>query len=98
MYAQEKLGLPEAEQGPVIRKMVEKYIEGVCWVMKYYYEGAPLLCPSGTIRVKPSSPPHTVGTLQPATMLCLRFKPQSWGVQWRLKCVNVTHPAIAGAV
>ena len=39
LHVQEKLGLPEAEQGPVIRKMVEKYIEGVCWVMKYYYEG-----------------------------------------------------------
>ena len=36
---QEKLGLPEGEQAPVVRQMVEKYIEGVCWVMRYYYEG-----------------------------------------------------------
>ena len=44
MRVQEKLGLAEDAQGPVVRQMVEKYIEGVCWVMKYYYEGAP--CPA----------------------------------------------------
>ena len=30
---------PGPEQEALIRNIVEKYVEGLCWVMKYYYEG-----------------------------------------------------------
>ncbi|KAK9808425.1 hypothetical protein WJX73_003377 [Symbiochloris irregularis] len=40
-YYQEKLGLPEHQQGPVVRNMVHAFVEGLCWVMRYYYEGVP---------------------------------------------------------
>lgn len=42
-HLQEKLGLPEHEQAPTVREMVRKFVEGLCWVMKYYYEGGALV-------------------------------------------------------
>lgn len=33
------MGTAAAEQGDVVRDMVQKYVEGLCWVMSYYYDG-----------------------------------------------------------
>ncbi|KAK9829481.1 hypothetical protein WJX72_006121 [[Myrmecia] bisecta] len=38
-YYQEKLGLPTGQQEAVVRDMVRCYVQGLCWVMAYYYEG-----------------------------------------------------------
>lgn len=31
--------MPGGQQGEVIRGLVQSYVEGLCWVMAYYYEG-----------------------------------------------------------
>jgi len=38
-YYQEKMGVPPPDQPAVIADIVKSYVEGLCWVMKYYYEG-----------------------------------------------------------
>mmetsp|Transcript_3382 Transcript_3382/g.9711 ORF Transcript_3382/g.9711 Transcript_3382/m.9711 type:complete len:890 (+) Transcript_3382:1230-3899(+) len=38
-YYQEKFGNPPEDQAKLVRDMVKHYIEGVCWVMRYYYDG-----------------------------------------------------------
>ncbi|KAG1677357.1 hypothetical protein FOA52_010736 [Chlamydomonas sp. UWO 241] len=38
-YYQEKLGVPEEEQAGLVRGIVQAYVEGLCWVMRYYYDG-----------------------------------------------------------
>jgi 5'-3' exonuclease len=43
-YAQEKTGFPPGpEQDAVVRDMVIKYVEGLCWVLRYYYDGGYLV-------------------------------------------------------
>ena len=37
---QAKLGVEGAEQDRLRREMVKAYVEGLCWVMRYYYDGA----------------------------------------------------------
>ena len=36
---QAKTGLPDGEQADVIKDMVRSYVEGLLWVMRYYYDG-----------------------------------------------------------
>eukprot|EP00891_Asterochloris_glomerata_P002215 jgi/Astpho2/2215/Aster-x0098 len=38
-YYQEKLGVPPTEQQEIVQDMVKSYVEGLCWVMSYYYDG-----------------------------------------------------------
>jgi len=38
-YYEEKLGVKGEEVGPAISSLVQSYVEGLCWVMKYYYDG-----------------------------------------------------------
>ena len=38
-YYEEKLGVTADKQQPLVEDMVKHYIEGVCWVMRYYYDG-----------------------------------------------------------
>eukprot|EP00884_Botryococcus_braunii_P023039 jgi/Botrbrau1/9419/Bobra.0252s0043.1 len=39
-YYEEKTGLPPGpQQTAVVRDMVAKYVEGLCWVLRYYYDG-----------------------------------------------------------
>lgn len=33
------MGAAPSDQGPVIAGIVKSYVEGLCWVMRYYYEG-----------------------------------------------------------
>ena len=30
---------PPGQQDAIIREIVGAYVEGLCWVMRYYYEG-----------------------------------------------------------
>lgn len=37
---QDKFGVaPGPEMQAVIRSLVQAYVEGLCWVMRYYYDG-----------------------------------------------------------
>lgn len=38
-YYQEKMGAAPQDQAPIIASIVKAYVEGLCWVMRYYYEG-----------------------------------------------------------
>ncbi|GAX79417.1 hypothetical protein CEUSTIGMA_g6858.t1 [Chlamydomonas eustigma] len=38
-YYQEKLGVPPEGQAEVVADIVKSYVEGLAWVMKYYYDG-----------------------------------------------------------
>lgn len=38
-YYEEKLKIPAQQQAPEVAKLVKAYVEGLCWVMKYYYDG-----------------------------------------------------------
>eukprot|EP00879_Flechtneria_rotunda_P006001 GHRR01006312.1.p1 GENE.GHRR01006312.1~~GHRR01006312.1.p1 ORF type:complete len:847 (+),score=333.75 GHRR01006312.1:449-2989(+) len=38
-YYQEKMGAAPEHQEEVIASIVKSYVEGLCWVMSYYYEG-----------------------------------------------------------
>lgn len=40
---QAKIGVDGPEQGPIIRDMVKEFVRGLCWVMKYYYDGAQIV-------------------------------------------------------
>lgn len=39
--AQAKTGVEGLEQAEMVRGMVHEYVRGLCWVMRYYYDGAP---------------------------------------------------------
>ncbi|KAI3438142.1 hypothetical protein D9Q98_000583 [Chlorella vulgaris] len=38
-YYEEKFGLAAGEQAGQIRELVHAYVEGLCWVQRYYYDG-----------------------------------------------------------
>lgn len=38
-YYHEKMQAPPGQQDAIIREIVGAYVEGLCWVMRYYYEG-----------------------------------------------------------
>jgi 5'-3' exoribonuclease 2 len=38
-YYAEKMQAPHGQQEGIVRKIVAAYVEGLCWVMRYYYEG-----------------------------------------------------------
>jgi 5'-3' exonuclease len=38
-YYHEKMQAPPGQQEGIIRQIVGAYVEGLCWVMRYYYEG-----------------------------------------------------------
>lgn len=38
-YYDEKMQAPPGQQDKIIREIVAAYVEGLCWVMRYYYEG-----------------------------------------------------------
>jgi 5'-3' exoribonuclease 2 len=38
-YYHEKMQAPPGQQDAIIRQIVGAYVEGLCWVMRYYYEG-----------------------------------------------------------
>jgi 5'-3' exoribonuclease 2 len=38
-YYEEKLGVKGEDVGPAVTSLVQSYVEGLCWVMKYYYDG-----------------------------------------------------------
>jgi hypothetical protein len=37
--AQDKFGLPAGQQAGRVRELVRAYVEGLCWVQRYYYDG-----------------------------------------------------------
>ena len=39
MVVQAKTGVEGPEQARMVREMVREYVKGLCWVMRYYYEG-----------------------------------------------------------
>lgn len=36
---QSKLGVAGPEQRGLVRDIVQEYVRGLCWVMRYYYDG-----------------------------------------------------------
>lgn len=38
---QAKTGVEGPEQAEMVRGMVQEYVRGLCWVMRYYYDGVP---------------------------------------------------------
>ena len=51
---QSKLGVAGHEQKGLVRDIVQEYVRGLCWVMRYYYDGD-LPLPPAPEPVQPSS-------------------------------------------
>ena len=39
LWVQAKTGMEGPEQARMVREMVREYVKGLCWVMRYYYQG-----------------------------------------------------------
>ncbi|PSC72218.1 5 -3 exoribonuclease 2 [Micractinium conductrix] len=38
-YYEDKFGVPAGQQKEITRSLVQSFVEGLCWVMRYYYDG-----------------------------------------------------------
>lgn len=39
LWLQSKFGVEGQEQRALVRDVVQEYVRGLCWVMRYYYDG-----------------------------------------------------------
>ena len=60
---QAKTGVEGPEQAEMVRGMVQEYVRGLCWVMRYYYDGAPT----------PLNPPHPALNNTDALTICGKY-------------------------
>ncbi len=76
-YYQEKLGLPPGpQQEAVVQDMVRSFVEGICWVMEYYYEGVASWTWYYPYHYAPfASDMHYIAGMQPKFELGQPFKP-----------------------
>lgn len=75
--AQEKLGIPSGpQQDVVVQDMVRAFVEGICWVMAYYYDGVASWTWYYPYHYAPfASDMHSIAGMQPTFELGEPFKP-----------------------
>lgn len=74
---QEKLGIsPGPQQDAVVQDMVRSFVEGICWVMAYYYDGVASWTWYYPYHYAPfASDMHSIAGMQPTFTLGEPFKP-----------------------
>lgn len=75
--SQEKLGIPPGpQQDALVQDMVRSFVEGICWVMAYYYDGVASWTWYYPYHYAPfASDMHSIAGMQPAFELGEPFKP-----------------------
>ena len=75
---QAKTGVEGPEQARMVREMVREYVRGLCWVMRYYYEGGsqPALVVGSLSECLHVSQPNVTSAVSP----CKKYLPASASV------------------